>query len=156
LINPFTRDKQGNFVVDQPERVRLMRRICSSDIFLIGTNAITLDGKLVNTDGFGNRVSAMVFGPEKVIIVVGANKIVKDLDEAMHRIRTVCAPTNAVRHAIKHQVEGFKSLPCVKIGICANCNDPFRICHYATIIEGEQQRRQGHINVVIVGENLGI
>jgi hypothetical protein len=156
LINPFTRNDQGKLIFDQPERVRQMRRIFSSDIYLIGTNAITLDGKLVNTDGFGNRVSAMIFGPEKVIIVVGANKIVKDIDEALQRIRTVCAPINAVRHATKHQAEQFKSLPCVKTGICADCNEPHRICHYTTIIEGEQQRRQGHINVVIIGESLGI
>jgi hypothetical protein len=98
----------------------------------------------------------MIFGPEKVIIVVGANKIVKDLDEALQRIRTVCAPTNTIRHAMKHHVAEFNELPCVKTGICANCNDPYRICHYTTIIEGEQKRRQGHINVVIVGESLGI
>ena len=156
IVNPFVRDDEGRFVVTQEERVEMMRRVFSCDIYLIGTNAVTLDGKLVNTDGFGNRVSAMIFGPRKVIIVVGANKIVKDLDEALQRIRTVCAPINATRHAIKHQVEGFKGLPCVKTGICANCNEPYRICHYTTIIDGEQERRQGHINVVIVGESLGI
>lgn len=156
IVNPFLRNEEGYFVVEQEERVKMMRKVFSCDIYLIGTNALTLDGKLVNTDGFGNRVSAMIFGPRKVIIVVGANKIVMNLEEALQRIRNVCAPTNAVRHATKHQATGFKTLPCVKTGICANCNEPYRICHYTTIIEGEQERRQGHLNVVVVGESLGI
>ena len=156
IINPFLRDDRGYFVADQDARVKMMRNVFSCDIYLIGTNAVTLDGKLVNTDGFGNRVSAMIFGPKKVIIVVGANKIVKDLEEALQRIRKVCAPMNAVRHAIKHHLAEFNKLPCVQTGICTNCNDHFRICHYTTIIEGEQKRRQGHINVIVVGESLGI
>ncbi|MEJ2419364.1 MAG: lactate utilization protein [Exilibacterium sp.] len=155
IINPFRRDDEGKFIIVQEKRVELMTKIFSSDVFLIGTNAITFDGKLVNTDGFGNRVSAMIFGPKKVIIVVGANKIVKDLDSALNRIRNI-APVNAARHAIKHNAEGFKDLPCVQSGICVNCNQPCRICHYTTIIDGEQERRKGHLNVVVVGEQLGI
>lgn len=155
IINPFMRDERGNFVVTQEERVAMMTQVFLSDVFLAGTNAVTIDGKLVNTDGFGNRVSAMIFGPKKVIIVIGANKIVKDLDTALQRIRMI-APINATRHATKHNVQVFKELPCVDTGICVNCNNPHRICHYTTIIDGEQQRRQGHLNVVIVGETLGI
>lgn len=156
IVNPFIRDDKGYYTAKQQARVEMMRRVFSCDIYVIGTNAVTLDGKLVNTDGYGNRVSAMIFGPSKVIIVVGANKIVKDVEEALQRIRKVCAPTNAVRHAVKHQAAAFEELPCVKTGICANCNNSYRICHYTTIIEGEQERRKGHINVVIVGESLGI
>ena len=156
IINPFVRDVDGYFVVEEEERFNLKRKVFFADVYVIGTNAVTLDGKLVNTDGGGNRVAAMIFGPKKVIIVVGANKIVKDLDEALKRIREVCAPVNATRHAIKHHNVQFLELPCVKTGICTDCNHPWRICHYTTIIEGVAERRRGHINVVIVGESLGI
>ena len=133
-----------------------MRRIFFSDVYVIGTNAVTLDGKLVNTDGNGNRVAAMIFGPKKVIIVVGANKIVKDVDEALRRIREICGPMNATRHAIKHHRPEYFELPCVKTGICVDCSHPWRICHHTTIIDGVAERRRGHINVVLVGEMLGI
>ena len=156
IINPFIRDKNGYFVLDEEERTNLMRKVFFADVYVIGTNAVTLDGKLVNTDGYGNRVAAMIFGPKKTIIVVGANKIVKNLDDALKRIRDLCAPTNATRHAIKHHREQYFELPCVKTGTCIDCNHPWRICNYTTIIEGVSERRRGHINVVIVGESLGI
>jgi len=143
-------------VADDEERLNLMRRVFSSDVYVIGTNAVTLDRKLVNTDGYGNRVAAMIFGPKKVIVVVGTNKIVKGVDEALKRIREVCAPINATRHAVKHHRSQFLELPCVKTGICTDCNHPWRICHHTTIIEGVSERRRGHINVIIVGESLGI
>ncbi|MFC1990471.1 lactate utilization protein [Chloroflexota bacterium] len=156
IINPFVKDEEGYFVVEEEERLNLMRRVFFSDVYVIGTNAVTLDGKLVNTDGNGNRVAAMMFGPKKVIIVIGANKIVKNADEGLKRIREVCAPVNATRHAIKHQRPQYLELPCVKTGICTDCNHPWRICHHTTIIEGVAERRRGHINVVLVGERLGI
>ena len=143
-------------MLDEEERASLMRKIFFADVYVIGTNAVTLDGKLVNTDGHGNRVAAMIFGPKKVIIVVGANKIVRNLDDALKRIRGLCAPTNATRHAIKHHRPHYLELPCVKTGTCIDCNHPWRICNYTTTIEGVSERRRGHINVVIVGESLGI
>ena len=156
IINPFVRDEEGYMVADDEERLNLMRRVFSSDIYVIGTNAVTLDGKLVNTDGYGNRVAAMIFGPKKMIVVVGINKIVKGVDEALKRIREVCAPINATRHAVKHHRSQYLELPCVKTGICTDCNHPWRICHHTTITEGVSESRQGHINVIIVGESLGI
>jgi hypothetical protein len=156
IINPFVRDENGNYELSEEERLNLMRLVFLADVFLIGTNAVTLDGKLVNTDGRGNRVAAMIFGPKKVIIIVGANKIVKNLDAALKRIREVCAPTNATRHATKHHMSQYLDLPCVKTGTCVDCNHPQRICNHTTIIEGVAERRRGHINVIIVGENLGI
>ena len=156
IINPFIRDEEGHFVVDEEERTNLMRKVFFAEVYVIGTNAVTLDGKLVNTDGYGNRVAAMIFGPKKVIIVVGANKIVKSYEDALKRIRELCAPTNAARHAIKHHRPQYLEFPCVKTGICQDCKHPLRICNYTTTIEGVSQRRQGHINVVIVGESLGI
>jgi hypothetical protein len=134
----------------------MQREAFSCDVFLAGTNAVTMDGKLVNTDGLGNRVSAMIFGPEKVILVVGANKIVKNLDEAMERIREVCAPMNARRHFLKHHSSEFGDLPCVRTGKCIDCNHDWKICNYTVIIEGAMAREKGRINVVLVGEELGI
>ena len=82
VINPFRRDEQGKLVVEGEARTEQMRRVFLSDVYVIGTNAITLDGKLVNSDAMGNRVAPMIFGPKKVIVVVGANKITKNADEA--------------------------------------------------------------------------
>lgn len=156
IFNPFVRDEEGKHLYDEEERDRLKRKVFLSDVFVIGTNAVTLDGKLINTDGDGNRVAAMIFGPRKVIVVAGANKIVKDADEGVKRIREVSAPQNVIRHGTKHDRPDILDLPCAKTGICVDCNHPLRICHYTTIIEGVGARRQGRINVILVGERLGI
>jgi len=104
IIDPFERDAEGFYLVEWEQRRKMMREAFSSDVFLTGTNAVTLDGKLVSTDALGNRVAAMLFGPEKVIVVAGVNKIVKDVDEALVRIREVAAPINAKRHYLKHHI----------------------------------------------------
>jgi LUD domain len=153
LIDPFETDADGHW----PEnRERMMRETFSADIFITGTNAVTLDGKIVNIDGYGNRVSAMIFGPGKVILVVGANKIVKDVPEALDRIRNYAAPVNATRHYNKHQDEMLGGLPCVKTGSCADCRHDWRICNYVTVIEGAMPPHKDRINLVIIGEELGI
>ena len=156
IINPFIRDEDGHLVVDKEERRELTRKALLSDVFVIGTNAVTLDGKLVNTDAYGNRVAAMIFGPRKVVIAVGANKIVKDVNEAMKRIREVCAPLNAIRHGTKHHRAHYLELPCAKTGLCSDCNHPFRLCRFTTIIEGVREPERGRINLVLVGEKLGL
>jgi len=156
IINPFVRDDDGHFVVDEEERDELKRKVFFSDVYVIGTNAVTLDGKLVNIDGNGNRVAAMIYGPKKVIIVVGANKIVKDVEDAIRRVREICAPQNAIRHATKHHRTEYLDLPCAQTGVCSDCNHPWRLCRYTTIIEGVAERKRGHLNVVVVGERLGI
>ena len=156
IIDPFERDAEGFYLVEWEQRRKMMREAFSSDVFLTGTNAVTLDGKLVSTDALGNRVAAMIFGPEKVIVVAGVNKIVKDVDEALVRIREVAAPINAKRHYLKHHIEGFGNLPCVRTGKCVDCNDDWRICRNTVIIEGTYARVKGRINVVLVGEELGI
>ena len=104
VINPLTRDEKGFFTYGTEDRYRLEREVFSADVFITGTNAVTLDGRLVSIDGHGNRVSAMVFGPRSVIFVVGANKIVKDVDEALARIRNFATPINAIRHSLKHNM----------------------------------------------------
>lgn len=156
ILNPMERDSDGSFLVTGEQRLKMQRQAFSSDIFLTGTNAVTLDGKLVNTDYSGNRVAPMIFGPDKVIVVVGANKIVKDVNEAMERIRKVAAPMNAKRHYLKHHNEAFGNLPCAKTGICVDCNHDSRICRYTVIIEGSMAQKKERINVVLVGEELGL
>lgn len=157
LVDPFEREADGSLVPEvQENRWKMWREAFSADVFLTGTNAITLDGKLVNIDGMGNRVAPIIFGPEKVILVIGANKIVKDLNEAIDRIHNVCAPINAKRHALKHHRPEFGELPCAKTGRCVDCGHDWRICRATVIIEGAMVVVKGRINVVLVGEELGI
>jgi hypothetical protein len=156
IFNPFLRHDDGRLVVEGEKRDEIMRKVFQCDVYLIGTNAITLDGKLVNIDGYGNRIAAMIFGPKKVVVVAGTNKIVKDADEAIARIKEYCAPVNALRHGIKHCRPEFLELPCVDKGFCVNCNHPWRICRYTSIIEGVIESRQGYLSVILVGENLGM
>ena len=157
IIDPLKINAEGFYVnAEWEQRRRIAREVFSADIYLVGTNAITLDGKLVNIDGWGNRVSALIFGPEKVIVVVGVNKIVKDVNEALERIHNFAAPMNAKRHYLKHHRDEFSDLPCVRAGRCVDCNHASRICRYTVIIEGAMAREQGRINVMLVGEELGI
>jgi hypothetical protein len=155
VIDPFTTDAEGHWP-EEGERQKMMRETFFADVFITGTNAITLDGRLVNVDGHGNRVSALIFGPKKVILVIGVNKIVNDLDEALERIHGYAAPVNARRHFEKHHSEGLGNLPCVKTGFCADCRSDWRICNYTVIIDGAMPSHQGRINVVLVGEELGL
>ncbi len=123
------------------------------DVFLTGTNAITQDGRLINVDAVGNRVAGMVWGHPISVIVVGRNKIVRDLSEAFHRIRNIIAPNHArIRSA--ELGGGEMNTPCVKNGECVDCRASDRICNVFTIIEG----KPFHTNlvVVIVNEDLGL
>ena len=123
----------------------IMRKAFVSDTFLSSTNALTEDGELYNVDGNGNRVAAMIYGPKQVIVVVGVNKIVKDLAEAVERVEKVAAPKNTVRLE--------RATPCVKTGVCGHCRSEDRICcSYVTLA---QQRVPDRIKVIIVNEELG-
>ena len=135
------------------ENVKLKKQALTSDIFVTGTNALTLDGKIVNVDALGNRVAAMLFGPNKVVIVIGINKIVENLEEALERIRNKAAPLNVKRHP------NFEPMPpCGVTGICTDCSSPWRICNKTVIIERQfnNNKYEPVITVVIVGEELGI
>jgi len=157
LIDPFERNADGSLVPEvKKNREKMWREAFSADVFLTGMNAITLDGKLVSTDAMGNRVAPIIFGPDKVILVIGANKIVKDVNEALERIRNVCAPINAKRHALKHHRPEFGELPCAKTGKCVDCRSDWRICCSTVIIEATVAWVKRRINVVLVGEELGI
>jgi len=118
-----------------------------ADVFISSTNAITLDGKLVNIDGLGNRTAAMLFGPSKVVIIAGVNKIVENVEAGIRRIKTIVAPMNSLRLQ--------RNTPCAQTGICDDeaCLPPERICNKIAVIEVEQ--RKGRMVVVLVGESLG-
>jgi hypothetical protein len=154
LIEALTR--RGNSVVhhwlpNKPSShwLPFMMEAHNSDVFLCSSNAITEDGKLVNIDSTGNRVASMIFGPKKVIVVAGKNKIVKDVDEGLKRLKNVAGPLNAKRH-------NLVELPCVTTGVCADCNSPERICRVVTIMERAPNRvREPNITVVLVAEKLG-
>ena len=128
------------------ERLELIRKSFSSDIFLTSTNVITEDGKLFNVDAMGNRVGAMFIGPKKVIVVSGVNKIVKDIEAAEKRVREWVAPQNVKRLNRK--------TPCAETGVCADCSSPDRICNVYVTLAKKPARTE--VVVLLVGEKLGI
>jgi hypothetical protein len=145
VLNPFSRelttDPAKTMVRDD-----ISRRIFSCDLLASGTNAVTMDGKLVNIDAVGNRVASMIFGPRKVFIIAGKNKIVKDVDQALYRIKNIIAPFHA-------RTKGFAT-PCAEAGKCSDCNAPKRICSVTSIIEKRPWRTE--ISVILVDEDLGL
>ena len=141
--------KEGNYTFidrDEYEDKRAAALTAyDADVFLASCNAITDDGILVNIDGNSNRVSAIAFGPKKVIFIVGMNKVCGDVDHAMKRARNVAATTNAQRFGL--------STPCAKTGACLNCKSPDTICCQFLITRFS--RHAGRIHVILVNDNLG-
>lgn len=127
------------------QKVELRRRALLVDLFITGTNAVTETGKLVNLDMYGNRIAAITFGPKHVVILVGRNKIVPDVDEAMFRIKNYAAPVNAMRLD--------KKTPCVKSSYCEECKSSDRICNTWTITE--KSFPKGRIKVILINEDMG-
>jgi L-lactate utilization protein LutB len=123
----------------------IYRKSFCADAYLSSSNAVTEEGELYNVDGNGNRVAAMIYGPDKVIIVVGTNKIVKDLDEAVMRNREIAAPANAKRLN--------RTTPCAKVGYCMDCSSKDRICSDYVVIR--RQMQNGRIHIIVVNEELG-
>ena len=129
------------------ERRAIMRRQLTCDLFLSGTNALTLSGCLVNIDATGNRVGSMLFGPQKVIIVAGRNKLVDgNIDDAIKRVKDWSSPPNARRLNF--------NTPCATTGFCCDCNSPDRICRITTIID--RKPRQTDLRVLVVNEEMGL
>ncbi|QEK11419.1 lactate utilization protein [Crassaminicella thermophila] len=123
----------------------LYRKSFCADAYFTSSNAITEDGALYNVDGTGNRVAAMLYGPDKVIVVAGVNKIVKNLEEAIERNKSIAAPANTKRLN--------KKTPCANLGYCTDCNSPERICNEYVLIR--RQSIKGRIKVILVGKSLG-
>ena len=128
------------------DQIYQRKKALTADLFLTGTNAITESGQLVNLDMVGNRVAALAFGPRNVVLFVGKNKIVKDLDEAFKRIKNISAPINAKRH------ENFNT-PCIKTGICIDCKSALRICNTWTITEKSYPKHR--IKIILIDQELG-
>ena len=132
--------------VPAEEMMERRRQALLVDLFITGTNAITESGQLVNLDMTGNRIGALTFGPKWVILLVGRNKIVADLDEAMFRIKNYAAPVNSMRLD--------KKTPCVKTSYCQECKSPDRICNTWTITEKTFPKKR--VKVVVINEDLGL
>ncbi len=143
-IELLDRYKQG---VSDKEIFEMRKRGMTADVLVASCNAITMDGKIVSEDGLGNRVGGMVYGPEKVILLVGMNKVVRDVEHGIERIRTVAAPFNSIRFGV--------DTPCARTGFCDEpaCLPPARICNQLVIIESNATI--GRLHVVLVGEHLG-
>lgn len=140
--NFLDRSKQG---LSAEEIGNIYRQTFFADAYFTGTNAITEEGELYNVDGNGNRVSAMIFGPKKVIVIIGSNKIVKNLDQAIERNKCISAPANAKRLN--------KNTPCTKVGYCVDCNSEERICCEYTVIKRQRDKQRMH--VFIFNDNFG-
>lgn len=144
--------KEGYALLDrdsEPDPVKkasIMRRIIAeADTFITSSNAITEDGQLLNVDGSGNRVAAITYGPSNVVVIAGINKIVRDIEDARDRIRTIAAPVNAQRFPL--------NTPCKLTGKCAECLSDDCIC--AHWVQTRICKPVGRIKVIIVGEDLG-
>lgn len=143
--------ERGNIVLDKTlteskaESELIKKKSLLSDWYITGTNAISKEGHVVNIDHSGNRVAAMIYGPDKVIIVVGKNKICDTLDEAMQRVRNISVPLNAKR-------AGYNP-PCLKLNKCVDCKTDERVCYNLVIIEG--QFIKDRMKLFIINEELG-
>lgn len=127
------------------ERMELFKKSLTANTFLTGTNAITENGELINVDGTGNRVAAIAFGPDSVIVVTGMNKLTKTVMDGAARARNYAAPVNAMRFG--------NPTPCVETGCCADCISEKSICN--VIVRTRMSKPAGRIKVVLVGESLG-
>ncbi len=125
---------------------RVFHDALSCQVYITSANAVTETGELYNVDATGNRVAALVYGPEKVVVIAGHNKIVPDLEAARARVQRVTAPANSVRL-------NRDSLPCFSTGICGDCKSPGRLCAYEVICRF--QSVPGRITVLLVNESLG-
>lgn len=132
--------------MSKDEKSQRRRQALHADLFITGTNAVTEGGQLVNLDMIGNRVAALTYGPRWVIILVGRNKIVADLEEAMFRVKNYAAPANCMRLD--------KKTPCVKTSYCEECKSPDRICNTWTITE--KSFPKGRVKIVLINEDLGL
>jgi len=131
--------------VPPAEAARVRQEAMAADVYLTSSNAVIEDGRLLNTDGTGNRVAAMFFGPPRVIVIAGRNKLVADCTAAIERIKTVAAPRNAVRLG--------RNVPCRTTGKCQDCRSPERMCQVTVCLEHRLEGRT--IEVWLVDQDLG-
>ncbi len=128
------------------QREEIAAKCFSADVFLTGANGMSIDGQMVNIDGTGNRVAAIIYGPKRVLVVVGMNKVTDSLEDAVKRARTIAAPANQQRFQLDN--------PCTVTGTCADCKSVTCICNQIVITRN--CRPQGRIKFILVGEDLGL
>jgi len=128
-----------------PDHFQVCRESLMAEYFLTGANALTMNGEMVNIDCSGSRVAAMAYGPKNIIVVAGVNKLVKNLDEAVARVRAI-APMNCQRNNHK--------TPCIESGICGDCNTPQRMCNHL-LITYNAKKFAGRFTLILVNEELG-
>jgi hypothetical protein len=133
---------------NQDEMITIAKKEMLSDLYLCSSNAITLDGALVNVDAMGNRVAAMTFGPKKVIVVVSVDKVCKDEPAAFERLKTMAAPMNNKRL----ERPGISN-PCMKTGVCVDCKSPTRLCRVYSVMRRRPSATD--VTVIVVGERCG-
>ncbi|QDW75541.1 lactate utilization protein [Lachnospiraceae bacterium KGMB03038] len=144
-------EKEGLTLIDRrkaktPEETReVFFQTVASDYFLMSTNAITIDGELINIDGKGNRLACLVYGPKNVIIIAGMNKVTADTDSGIKRVQNVSSPANAAVFDSK--------TPCGITGHCGSCHSPQTMC--CQVVITRHSRFDGRIKVILVGEELG-
>ena len=127
------------------EREIVAKQCLTANVFITGANALSMDGEMVNIDGNGNRVAAVIYGPDSVVVIAGMNKVTDDLESAITRARTVAAPINQQRFGLKN--------PCTVTGTCADCKSETCICNH--IVVTRHCRPVGRIKFILVGEELG-
>ncbi|MCD8300924.1 MAG: lactate utilization protein [Clostridiales bacterium] len=129
-----------------PDEIRaIYLKALACDCYFMSTNAITTDGVMVNTDGTGNRVAALAYGPKNVVMVIGMNKVVHTLDEAFDRVKCVASPPNCIR--LNRQT------PCAVTGVCGDCYGDQCICSHTVVTR--RCAEPGRIKIILVGESLG-
>ena len=127
------------------EKKDIFFKTMQCDYFLTSSNAVTIDGELVNIDGNGNRVACLIHGPEQVLVLVGMNKVVEDVDSGIQRVGTHAAPPNAARLGTR--------TPCAALGHCGDCHSEDCMC--CQIVITRHSRHKGRIKVILIGEELG-
>lgn len=133
--------------VEKPQVEETRIKAIGADVYLCSSNAVTEDGRLVNIDGTGNRLAGMIYGPKTVILAVGRNKVVKDYDEAIARIKRDACPGNARR-------QGFQT-PCALTGECHDCRPPARMCNVTAITEYPSRRHEAY-RIILIDEDMGL
>ena len=144
---------RNNPAISPEERAILTAKSATADVYFCSSNAVTEQGELYNVDGFANRVAAIANGPKKVIMVVGINKIVPDLDAAIRRVKNIAAPLNTKRLNCDTYCRNTGVCLGVDGGMTDGCHSPARIC--CSYLVSAQQRVENRIHVILVGESLG-
>jgi len=140
VLDTFDKD------ISAEESLERRRQSLLVDLYITGTNAVTENGMLVNLDMIGNRIAALTFGPKHVVLIIGRNKIVSGLEEAMDRVKDFAAPANAMRLD--------KKTPCVKTASCHECKSPDRICNTWTITQ--KSFPKGRVNIILLNGDEGL